>query len=240
MIGCEDIATWWQLRRFPRKLAIMASRELCADAARWALRRKLTPRSKRRLGKLGGKAKRRRRKFNSNNLTGCQSCACMPHCTCRPDNHFVDIAVQTDPLLTLKTQRTLGTQIKQHTSMLPKAGTFTAGDIIKTKAHIALGRMHRVVKKNFHFTSIMIVLVLRVLFNLIVKFNWGWTQAVGMTAELMQVKTNTVFAVGNNYLESTVDLPAELPTKQSGRGSEAFKANHGADKYSELKEVFAC
>ena len=100
--------------------------------------------------------------------------------------------------------------------------------------------MKKVVKKNIHFTPIMIVLLLRVLFTLMSKFNSGWTSAVGMTSELFHVRTNTVFTLGKNYLKSDLYWPAELPTKTSGRGSAKFKSNYGADFYSKLKEVSVC
>ena len=79
-----------------KNTTVMVSHELCADAAKWTVRRKLSPSGKRKSDKLGGNAKRRRRKFNFNNLNNSHQCVCQPHCTCRPYIHFVDDSVQTD------------------------------------------------------------------------------------------------------------------------------------------------
>ena len=224
---------------------------LNASSVAWERKRGLKPKGKRKAGQTGGKKKRRKRKVNMSGLKGHAkfTCICKNGCVCLPVK-FIHVKSQTDPPPvcfnainqtdpeeTKKLTRTVGTEIEQHTNMLPKAGSYTVADRMKTKCSTGLERMRGVVKKNYHWTSMMVVLLLRVLFNLVVKLNWGWTAAVGMTSELLQVRTNTVFKLANNYLQSDVNLPAELPIKISGRGSAKFKANHGADKYSELKEV---
>ena len=80
--------------------------ELYVNAERWTRRRSLKPKGKRKARKLGGKAKRRRRKYNLNNLKNSNGCVCHPHCTCLENHNFVDAGMQTDPQITSAAKNT--------------------------------------------------------------------------------------------------------------------------------------
>ena len=238
----------WLLRTIGFKscrkfLFFFMATKVVASSSRWERSRRSKPKGKRKVAQAGGRKKRRKRKVNMSGLKGHAKfvCRCQNGCVCAKVSPVVNIsvAVQTESRAepAVKNTRTVGTEIQEHSNMLPKAGSYTAGDKKKEQAFDALKRMRLVVRKNIHFTPIMVVLLLRVLFTLMSKFNWGWTSAVGMASELFHVRTNTVFTLGKNYLKSDVNWPAELPRKISGRGSAKFKENYGADFYSKLKEV---
>ena len=86
----------------------------------------------------------------------------------------------------------------------------------------------------------MIVVCLRLVFNGVYNFNWGWTRAVHFASESVNLRKSTVFRYANDYLDpdnADIIWPRETQMKMRGRGSEAFINNHGRDKYSALKEV---
>ena len=109
--------------------------------------------------------------------------------------------------------RDVGTEIIEHNKLLPKTGTFTRGDKHKQLSTAALTRLKQATGSGFHYTSQMILIMLRFTFDLIVSFNWGWTQAIETAAKLCNVKTNNMFTLANNYIESDALLPSELPQK---------------------------
>ena len=133
--------------------------------------------------------------------------------------------------------RDVATEIIQHNKLLPKSGTFTRGDKHKQLATKALVRLKEATGSGFHYTSQMILVMLRFVFGLLVHFNWSWTQAIVTTAKLCNVKTNNMFTFAKTYIESDAGMPSELPQKMRGRGSLKFISNHGKDFFSKLKEV---
>ena len=144
---------------------------------------------------------------------------------------FVDVSTQTDK----KTYVDASTEIL-HDNRLPKAGVKTKGDKKKDLAILALDRLKRAVPKGFHWSSTMIVILLRLVFGLMVRINWGWTASVGFAATILNVDERNVFWFVNQYLVDTNINPEEKEMKTRGRGSDKFKAG-GADRYSELKEA---
>lgn len=183
--------------------------------------------------------KRRRRKYNIANLKynkNKQVCLCATECVCGPSLVVGDASTQTDPHRTAKVMVDSATEITQHNNMLPKAGTWTRGDKVKEKCGNALSRLKKAIPFGFHWSSIMIAVMLRLLFNLIYQMNWNWTQGVHMTSKLLGVQKDTVFKLANNYLDNDVNIPAELVMQTRGRGSAKF-INNGRDRYSALKEV---
>ena len=223
---------------------------LFANSARWAVSRL---KGKRKRVTKGGKKKRRRRKYNLSNLKcNKKTCICSTGCVCEPITQrdvssqtsqllptttIVNVCVQTEPELTKKIMVDAATEIVQHNKLNPKASTWTRGDDIKQKSAEALTRLTKVIPRGFHWTGMMIAVVLRLLFNMIYVFNWNWTQGVHMTAKLLNLHKNSVFKLANNYINTDVTLPNELVMKKRGRGSDVFIANHGKDYYSALKEV---
>ena len=155
----------------------------------------------------------------------------------RPDVRV--FASQTDPEKTAKILVDASTEIVQHNKLFPKAGTWTKGDRTKAKCQGALVRLKRAVPNGFHWSNHMIIVALRMLFGLIVEFNWQWTQAVYTTAKILHLVPRNVFKFGNDYIADGNDnlVPNELQMKVRGRGSAKFISNHGKDKYSLLKEV---
>ena len=135
--------------------------------------------------------------------------------------------------------RNASTQTIVHDKLHPKASTYTRGDVRKDKAIGALQRLKKATPLGFHWTSNMILVLLRFTFGLLVSFNWGWTQAVTTIADLCCVRKHTVFKFVNDYINNPPPsfLPVELPQATRGRGSINFIENHGKDHFSALKEV---
>ena len=162
---------------------------LHADPARWEQGRKLSPKGRRKSAQKGGLRKRRRKKYNLKNLRCNQKrqieCVCKVKCVCGPILITDEVSTQTDPIHTTKIMVDKATEIVQHTNMLPKAGTFTKGDNIKAKSSNALTRLKKAIPFGFHWSNVMIAVMLRLLFSLICEFNWNWTNAVYMTSKLL-------------------------------------------------------
>lgn len=78
---------------------------------------------------------------------------------------------------------------------------------------------------------------LRLVYDLIVNFNWQYTRAVHFTAVALNLAPRTVFKFSKDYMNGESKLPNDLVMKVRGRGAAAFIMNHGKDKYSLLKEV---
>lgn len=135
--------------------------------------------------------------------------------------------------------RDASTQTIVHDKLLPKAGTYTRGDVRKDQAIGALQRLKKATPLGFHWTANMILVLLRFTFGLLVNFNWGWTQAVTTVADLCFVRKHTVFKFANDYINNPPAgfLPVELPQLVRGRGSIKFIESHGKDHFSALKEV---
>ena len=150
---------------------------------------------------------------------------------------IADVEAQTDPELTTKTMVDASTEIVQHSYLLPKSGTFTKGDQTKEKCQAAIGRLKKAIPKGFHWSSLMIAVTLRLLYGLIVNFNWQYTRAVHFTADVLNLAPRTVFKFSKDYMDGESNLPNDLVMKVRGRGAAAFIMNHGKDKYSLLKEV---
>ena len=136
--------------------------------------------------------------------------------------------------------RDVATEIVMHNKLRPKAGTFTRADDKKQQSIDALARLKKATIKGFHWTEHMILVLLRVVFGLIVHFNWGYTNAIETTAKLCCLEERSVFKFAKTYMQSDAILPDELPQKVRGRGSIQFISNHGKDRYSKLKEVGKC
>ena len=49
----------------------------------------------------------------------------------------------------------------------------------------------------------MIIILLRLVFGLMVRLNWGWTTNVGFTSNILNVKERNVFEFVNTYLDGT-------------------------------------
>ena len=213
--------------------------ELHADAARWMHNRTLPPKGKRKAAVKGGVKRRRRRKYNLGNLKGARSrCVCSQNCICDCPIVCKDRQVQTDPALTTVKMVHKSTSIEQHKKNLPAAGTYTVSDRRSDKCGTALQRLKRAIPVGFHWSSTMIAVCLRLVFNCVYNYHWTWTEAVHFASKSVNLRTNTVFEYANNYLDNTdVVLPNERSMKVRGRGSATFINNHGKDKYSVLKEV---
>lgn len=227
--------------RFGKNIMASVVRELSADPARWSRKRSLKPKGKRKAAKRGGVVKRKRRKFNMKNLTGASKpCVCHSKCICGQPIVVHDGEVQTDPLLTAVKMVHKATSIEEHTNLLPKAGTITKSDRRHEQCGAALNRLKRAIPVGYHWSSVMIVVCLRLVFNGVYNFNWGWTRAVHFASESVNLRQSTVFRYANDYLDpdnADIIWPRETQMKMRGRGSEAFINNHGRDKYSALKEV---
>ena len=98
--------------------------------------------------------------------------------------------------------------------MNPKADSFTKGDGDKDRSVKALTRLRQFITFGTHWSPIMIGLLLRVLFNLIVAFNWKWTASVYFVAEVFCIRTHNVFKMANAYLQSDSIIPIELKVKK--------------------------
>ena len=150
--------------------------------------------------------------------------------TGRTYSHVQDKSTQTPQ----KTYCDASTEIL-HGNNLTRAGVLTEGDARKDRAVLALDRLKKALPRGFHWTSTMIVVLLKIVFGMMVRVNWGWTASVGFAAALLNLDERNVFKFGNEYLDGTNILPEERQCKTRGRGSDKFKAG-GADRYSELKE----
>ena len=216
-------------------------RKLDTNARRWMYSRTLEPKGKRKSAHRGGTKKRRRRKFNLTNLKGASKpCVCSNKCICQDPIVVHDAQVQTDPARTTIKMVNKSTSIEQHKKTLPKAGTHTVSDRRAEQCGTSLQRLKKAIPIGFHWTSTMIAVCLRLVFNCVYNFHWTWTEAVHFASKAVNLRKNTVFEFANNYLDNP-DLvwPGERSMKVRGRGSATFINNHGRDKYSALKEVLS-
>ena len=220
------------------------SREFIADPARWETSRGLKPKGKRKVARRGGVKKRRRRNFNMQNLKGARKpCVCSKKCICDAPIVLFDAQVQTDDQRTHKVMVNKSTEIAQYSRKLAKVSTVTSDDIRFAKCGVALARLKKTIPVGFHWSSAMIVVCLKLVFNVVYKFHWNWTKAVNLASQTLNLKRDTVFAYANDFLDNEdIVWPREIQMKMRGRGSITFIDNHGKDKYSVLKEVlvFAC
>lgn len=102
-------------------------------------------------------------------------------------------------------------QMTQTTSELePYAGTYTTSDRVKQQCINAQERLDKCMRPGYHWTSEMIVVMLRFLYHLVVGVNWTWTQACYKTSTIFKLKTNTVFSLAKSHRNSTLNWPAGL------------------------------
>ena len=133
-------------------------------------------------------------------------------------------------------QRTVYTQTTS--TLEPPAGTMTVADRMKDKCMDAQTRLGNCIPRGFHWTSLMVLLLLKFVYHFVVSLNWSWTQACVKAAEVFGIKEVNVFTLAKMHRDSDSDgLPSELPQKKRGRGSIKFKANDRIEqKYTVLKE----
>ena len=86
------------------------------------------------------------------------------------------ISTQTDPKMFEQHTCHKSTQASTNTSTLvPLTGTYSANDRRKSLCITGLDRLRKVTPKGFHWTSLMITVLLRFVYYAVVKLNWSWS-----------------------------------------------------------------
>ena len=135
------------------------------------------------------------------------------------------------------TTTTQGTQtVVNH--FVPLSGTYSVADRIKDECVDGLNRLRKTTPTGFHWTSHMIVVLLRFLYYCVVKLNWSWRASCDMCSDIFNVNAATVGKLGKLHRQASADvlLPPELPRKVRGRGSDLFKANDVNERFKIIKE----
>ena len=147
-------------------------------------------------------------------------------------SRFVDKSTQTP----IKILCDASTEIEQHSSLLPSCRR-NKKDTMKESCMQASNRLSRATPPGFHWTSAMLVVMLRFVYSAVWRFNWTWTAAVGTAAELFEMKKDNIFKVVKQFRDDTAKptIRLELETQIRGRGSAAFKAGPNAERFMILK-----
>ena len=90
-------------------------------------------------------------------------------------SHFADKSTQTP----VKIFCDASTEIEQNSNLLPSCRK-NKKDIMKDACLEASERLSRATPPGFHWTVMMLVVVLHFVYSAVWKFNWTWTAAVGM------------------------------------------------------------
>lgn len=188
----------------------------CGDASRVN-----QPKGKRKVA-LGGSKGRKARRFNSANLRSGKKSK----------------YTQTDPVLTQRKSVTHGTQTTNG-YLQASAGTYSTADRCKDKCLAALGRLRDTTPPGFHWTKLMLVVVLRFVFHAVVHLNWSWSSSTQEAGRIFNIRSRNVQIVGLQYINPAGDalqiLPRELARKKVGRGSAKFLANDVDERFKVLK-----
>ena len=118
------------------------------------------------------------------------------------------------------------------------SGTYSAGDQRKDACIHGLARLRKVTPPGFHWTSLMITVLLRFVYYAVVHLNWSWHASSDCASEIFNVRIQTVKKFGTLHLQSPEDvvLPPELSLMVRGRGSIKFKANDVDERFKIIKE----
>lgn len=101
-----------------------------------------------------------------------------------------------------------------------------------------LVRVLNATPSGFHWTSLMIAVLLRFFYHVVVNLNRSWNVSCKETSVIIHVNPTTVNQMAKLHLESsaTVVLPPEFPVKVRGRGSVKYKANDIDERFKVIKE----
>ena len=117
------------------------------------------------------------------------------------------------------------------------AGTYTTNDRCKDKCINALSRLRKTTPVGFHWTSLMITVLLRFVYHAVVNLNWSWSGACKEAGNIFHLKPHTVHKMGMLHRDAPDQiLPPELPTKKRGRGSDTFKVNDADGRFKVIKD----
>ena len=124
------------------------------------------------------------------------------------------------------------------TKLVPLAGTYSVGDRRKDSCIDGLRRLRKVTPPGFHWTALMITVLLRFVYYAVVKLNWSWNTSCDTASDIFSVNVATVRKFDNLHLQTPEDvaLPPELPLAVRGRGSAKFKANDVNERFKLIKE----
>ena len=175
-----------------------------------------------------------------------------PTCTTAPADVVIDILPETDSetrsgcaytVLANKSTQTVtktycdaSTEIVQHDRMEPSCRR-NKQDELKDACMDATTRLSGATPRGYHWSMMMLVVMLRFVYFCVWKFNWTWTAAVVMASEIFEMDKKNVFHVAKAFRDhpDRPKYPAELATKTRGRGSEAFKTGPNAERFMVLK-----
>ena len=122
-----------------------------------------------------------------------------------------------------------------------RAGTYTVKDRDVDECLLAREHLDNAIPSGFHWTSLMILVVLRFIYYAVAELQWSWHASCHQVAVIFKLKRQTVQTMGKLHRESVLGsspskLPPELPRKVSGRGSEAFKHGEFSENFKLIKE----
>ena len=87
----------------------------------------------------------------------------------------------------------------------PFAGTYTTADNNKEKCLSAQDRLDKCMRRGFHWTPEMLVVMLRFLYYLVASLNWSWTQACYKASQVFKLHKDNVFVLAKAHRDSTLD-----------------------------------
>ena len=117
------------------------------------------------------------------------------------------------------------------------SGTYTSKDKCKDSCVHALARIRSATPPGFHWTGVMIMVLLRFVYHAVVNLNWSWSDSCKEAGAIFKLKPHTVHRMGTLHLQTDgTSFPPELPRKTTGRGSELFKQNDVEGRFKILKD----
>ena len=120
---------------------------------------------------------------------------------------------------------------------IASAGTYSSKDKCKDNCIVGLQRLRHATPKGFHFTSEMILIVLRFVYHAVVNLNWSWNASCNEASAIFNIKRHTVHKMGMLHMEQNRNgMPPEIPQKKRGRGSDLFKQRDDDGRFMVLKE----